>query len=189
MTAQPKPTQPIPKMTVDEFLVWADSQPGRHELLDGEVFAMSPERLRHAEVKASVYLALRASLGRATVTCRVLPDGMTVRIDPTTAFEPDALVYCGARIDPDAIEIPDPVIVVEVFLPSTRTFDSGYKLAGYFRIASVMHCLMVDPVRRLVIHHKRGGGDLIETRIAGEGILDLSPPGLSVPVSDLFAEA
>lgn len=189
MTAQPEPTQPIPKMTVDEFLVWADSRPGRHERLDGEVFAMSPDRLRHADVKASVYPALRAAPGRATVTCRVLPDGMTVRIDPTIAFEPDALVYCGARIDPDAIEIPDPIIVVEVFSQSTRTLNSGYKLAGYFRIASVMHCLMVDPVKRLVIHHKRSSGDLIETRIAGEGILDLWPPGLSVPVADLFAEA
>lgn len=189
MTAQLQPTEPTRKMTVDEFLVWAESRSGRYELLDGEVFAMSPERARHAEVKASVYLALRTALGRANVPCRVLPDGMTVRVDPTTAFEPDALVYCGARIDPDAIEIPDPVIVVEVFSPSTRTFDSGYKLAGYFRIASVMHCLMVDPVRRLVIHHKRSGGDLIETRIASEGALELSPPGLSVPVADLFAEA
>lgn len=176
-------------MTVDEFLVWAESRPGRHELLDGEVFALPPERLRHAEVKASVYLALRAALGRTTVACRVLPDGMTVRIDPATAFEPDALVYCGARIDPDAIEIPDPVIVVEVFSPGTRTFDSGYKLSGYFRLASVMHCLMVDPVKRRVIHHKRGAGDLIETRIASEGALDLSPPGLGVPVAELFAEA
>ncbi len=48
---------------------------------------------------------------------------------------------------------------------------------------------MVDPVERRVIHHERGAGDLIETRIASEGALDLSPPGLSVPVADLFAEA
>jgi hypothetical protein len=28
----------------------------------------------------------------------MLPDGMTVRIDETTAHEPDALVYCGERL-------------------------------------------------------------------------------------------
>ena len=30
-------------MTVDEFLVWAEGQPGRYELCDGTVFAMAPE--------------------------------------------------------------------------------------------------------------------------------------------------
>ena len=33
-----------PKMTVDEFLVWAEGRDGRWELQDGEVLAMSPER-------------------------------------------------------------------------------------------------------------------------------------------------
>ena len=115
-------------------------------------------------------------------------DGLTVRIDATTAFEPDALVYCGARADPDAVEISDPVIVVEVFPPSTRTFDSGHKLSGYFRVPSVIHVLMVDTVKRLIIHHRRGAGDLIETRIVADGALDLTPPGLGVPLAELFAE-
>jgi Uma2 family endonuclease len=30
-------------MAVDEYLAWAAEQPGRYELLDGTVFAMSPE--------------------------------------------------------------------------------------------------------------------------------------------------
>lgn len=188
MTAQPEPAPPAPKMTVDEFLAWAEGRPGRYELLDGEVFAMSPERVRHAEVKASAYLALRAAIARAGVACRALPDGMTVRADAVTAFEPDALVYCGARADPDSTEIAEPVIVVEVFSPRTRTFDPGFKLAGYFQIPGVMHCLLVDPAKRRVIHHRRAGADLIETRILGEGSLVLIPPGLTIPVADLFAD-
>ncbi len=79
-------------MTVDEFLVWAEDQPGRYELVDGAVFAMAPERARHAEVEASAYLALRSALNRSRSPCRALPGGMSVRFDRATVFEPDALV-------------------------------------------------------------------------------------------------
>jgi Uma2 family endonuclease len=46
--------QPKTKMTVDEFLAWAEHRPGRHELIGGDIFAMSPERTRHAETKFAV---------------------------------------------------------------------------------------------------------------------------------------
>jgi Uma2 family endonuclease len=35
-------------MTVDEFLAWGEEQPGRYELVAGEVAAMAPEQVRHA---------------------------------------------------------------------------------------------------------------------------------------------
>lgn len=181
--------RPNAGMTVDEFLVWAEGRPGRYELSNGEVVAMSPERVRHALIKFSAQTALNAAIGRAGLACRMMPDGMTVRIDAATAYEPDALVYCGPRADPDAIEIPNPVVIVEVSSPGTRQVDNGVKLAGYFRVASVMHYLLLDPVRRLVMHHRRGDGDLIETRIVTEGALDLTPPGLGLPIAELFADA
>lgn len=47
-----------PRMNVDEFLAWAAGQPGRHELFRGEVYAMSPETVGHAERKFAVCAAL-----------------------------------------------------------------------------------------------------------------------------------
>jgi Uma2 family endonuclease len=179
--------KPKAKMTVDEFLTWAERQPGRHELVEGEVIAMSPERARHAEVKASIYMALLQAIRAAGVPCRVLPDGMTVRVSRQTAYEPDALVYCGDRLAGDAIEVPDPVIVVEVLSPGTADHDLGAKLAGYFQVLSVQHYLIVDPTQQLVIHHRRTD-DAIETRIAGQGTLRLDPPGIELALGGLFAE-
>lgn len=120
--------------------------------------------------------------------CEMLPSGLCVPIDSQTAFEPDALVYCGERLDPDAITVPEPVIVIEVFSPSTRDVDTGNKLTGYFRLPSLRHYLILDTERRTVIHHRRSTGDLIETRIATAGDLSLDPPGLTLAVADLFAE-
>ncbi len=180
---------PQKRMTVDEFLAWAEGQPGRYELYNGIVYAMSPERAAHAEAKHAVANALASAIARAKLGCWMLPDGMTVRIDEDTAHEPDALVYCGPKLPRDAIEVPNPVIVAEVLSPSTRHIDASAKLAGYFKLASVHHYLILDPEKRLLIHHARGNAGLIATRLASKGTLDLDPPGLRLAVAKLFGAA
>ena len=119
----------------------------------------------------------------------MFPDGMTVRAGERNAFEPDALVNCGAGIPANDIEIPHPVIVLEVLSPSTAANDHGAKLTGYFSVSGIVHYLILGPERRVVIHHKRGQGDIIETRILTEGLLRLYPPGLEAPVAEMFPAA
>jgi len=176
-----------PLMTVVEFLDWDEGRDGRWELQDGELVAMAPERLVHTETKYEIVAALKSAIRRANAACHAVPDGATVRITARTAFEPDALVYCGPRLPPDSIEIPEPLIVVEVLSGGTAARDHGVKLAGYFSLMSVAHYLILDPDNRMAFHHKRGPGDLIETRILKDGQLRLDPPGLEIPVQDMFA--
>jgi Uma2 family endonuclease len=173
-------------MTVEEFLPWAEGKEGRWELHDGVPVMMSPERSLHAETKAEAYVALREAIRLKALPCRVYPDGMTVRVDAQTTYEPDALVVCGHRVSPDAIEIDNPAILVEVLSPSTAAIDHGPKLSGYFLIPSVQHYLILDPERRVLIHHKRGVGDAIETRVLTDGVARLDPPGFEVAVEAMF---
>jgi Uma2 family endonuclease len=42
------------KMTVDEYLAWAEGRHGRFELYAGTVYAMTPERAGHAKIKFGV---------------------------------------------------------------------------------------------------------------------------------------
>ncbi len=175
-------------MTVDEFLLWAEEHPGRHELVDGWVVGTTPERVGHTETRFAAQTALKSAIGRAGLPCHMLPDGMTVRVDAETAYEPDALVYCGDRLPRRESVVPAPVIVVEVPSPGTRSHDAGAKLAGYFAVPSVRHYLMVDSVRRVVVHHRRDGAE-IATRILGQGPLRLDPPGLDLDIGSLFGPA
>jgi Uma2 family endonuclease len=180
--------QPPGRMTVDEFLAWAMAQPeGRFELVDGAVVAMAPERAGHARRKAEIWLALREAIRSAGLPCEVLPDGMTVKIDDHTAYEPDAVVHCGEALADDAVIVPAPVIVVEVLSPSTRAHDAGAKLADYFRLPSLCHYLLVRTERPTVIHHRRGEGDLIETRIVTAGSVQLDPPGIALEVDRIYS--
>jgi Uma2 family endonuclease len=175
-------------MNADEFLAWAVEQVGgrRYELVAGEVVAMSPERVGHARVKNLVWLSLRTALREGELQCEALGDGLSVRIDSSTVYEPDALVRCGERVDGEVVEIDDPVIVVEVVSPSSVAVDKGAKLEDYFRLPSVRHYLIVRTRKRTVIHHARAEGDRIETRIVRSGALHLDPPGLTVEVESFF---
>ncbi len=128
-------------MTVDEFLATAEERDGRWEIEDGVVYAMSPEQLVHSDVKFAATAALRGAIARAKLPCRAVLDGPAVRISPRTAYQPDALIYCGPRLPPETREIPDPVVIVEVSSPSTRARDEGGKLIGYFSLPSVAHYL------------------------------------------------
>jgi Uma2 family endonuclease len=178
-----------PRMTVDEFLAWTEDHPGRYELFRGEVFPMSPEVVGYIKIKGAVYVALLTATRASGVPCHTLTDGATIRIDETTAYEPDALVYCGPELPSTALEIPNPVVIVEVVSPSTRRIDVSRKLAGYFRLPSVAHYLIVDPTQRSIVHHARGDGETILTRIVTEGTIALDPPGVALSLDAIYGGA
>lgn len=175
-----------PRMTVDEFLDWATGRPGRYELFRGEVLQMAPETADHANMKGAIFTALKNAIRQSRLQCHVFPDGMTVRIDGETSYEPDALVYCGDMIRGPAVEVSNPVILVEVLSPSTRRVDASVKLAGYFRLPSVAHYLIIDPTQPSIVHHSRGEDDTILTRIVTDGRVVLDPPGLELDLADLY---
>jgi Uma2 family endonuclease len=179
---------PARPMTVDQFLLWLEEGPqgARCELVAGEVVAMAPERAAHAFLKARIWRAFEDQIGERGLPCQALPDGMTVKIDEHTAYEPDAAVQCGAPLADDALLVPEPVIVVEVLSPTTKARDAGAKLADYFRLPSVRHYLLVHTERPTVIHHQRGAGGAIATRIVTAGGLLLDPPGLTLDLAQIY---
>ena len=172
-------------MSHTEFLAWASAQEGKWELFDGVPVARSPERVGHSETKYRVTRALDKGIAAAGVPCRFLIDGVLVPIDGRRSFQPDALDYCGPPAPAHALEIANPIIVVEVLSPSTALYDLRDKLAGYFLVPSIQHYLIVDPEKRLAIHHQRGE-DAIETRIVSSGPIKLDPPGLELMLDGLL---
>jgi Uma2 family endonuclease len=184
-------------MTVEEFLPWAEGKEGRWELHDGVPVMMSsldpdmmaPERAAHARTKFRAAKTLDGAVARAGLPCEVFTDGMAIRVDARTTYEPNASVACGLPVPADAVEIDNPVIVVEVLSPSTAAIDHGRKLSGYFSLPSVQHYLILDPERRVAIHHKRGSSDAIETRVLTDGVARLDPPGFEVAIEALFPPA
>ncbi len=173
------------RMTVAQFLVWAESQPGRYELVDGEPIRMAPERARHNKVKYRVCRAIDDALAQSSLDCEFFTDGMTVEIEGGRSYEPDAAVQCGVKQDLDQTVLAAPLIVVEVASPTTAKLDAGNKLLDYFKVPSIQHYLILVPERQAVIHHQRDGAG-IRTTLVTAGNVHLDPPGLVLPIAGLW---
>jgi len=188
-TAQKLPDEPsLPTgLDVPAFLAWVKANPGRYELHNGEIFAMSPARVRHGVKKFAIQRALLDGVRHAGLPCHVMPDGIAVQVSDKKWYEPDALVYCGPEAPGDDIKIDNPIIVVEVISPSTAGLDAMHKLIGYFDVASVEHYIIVHPVSQRILHHKRQADGTLLTTIMSGGVLRLDPPGLSVDLTEILS--
>ncbi len=176
------------KMNLAEFLDWAQHSEGKYELVRGEVFAMAPGNLHHARAKLATVNALSAAIKRAGKPCEALIDGPGVALGDESCYIPNVSVYCGERAPGTFLLVPDPMIVVEVLSPSSERLDKAGKLADYFSIPSIAHYLIIDLKRRHVIHHSRGEGGIIPTRIVTEGDIVLDPPGITIAMAGTFGD-
>ena len=184
---QPRVKKPV-IMDRAEYRRWSEEQPcGRHERVAGEIIAMAPERIAHVRVKTRVWQALDRAVRAAGVPCEALGDGVTVEVGDDTDYEPDAIVNCGERIEGMDVAASNPVIIVEVLSPSTRSVDTGAKLTDYFRVLSVRHYLVIRADRPMVTHHHRRDDGGIETQLLADGRVSMDPPGISIAIADLYA--
>ncbi len=176
------------RMTVREFLVWAEAQTeGKFELVNGEIIRMAPERLRHNLSKAEIWLALRAALKAAGLSNTVFTDGAGVEITDVTGRGPDAVVAASADHDLDAMTVEDPLIVVEVVSPSSEKTDTVDKLAEYFSLPTVRHYVVVWPAEKRLDHHARDEyGVIVKQTLRSGDTLRFDPPGFEVEVVDLL---
>jgi Uma2 family endonuclease len=175
----------LQRMSVEEFLAWSEGQEGRYELEDGAVVAMAPELGRHIRTKGSAFVAIRSAIEAATLPCEAYGDGFGVPAEGTSVFIPDVLVQCGEQPADDARIAERPLIVVEILSSSTLARDIGVKLGAYFRLPSLHHYLILDPNKRLVVHHRRSG-NAVETAVVRSGELRLDPPRMILRLEDLF---
>ena len=179
-------------MTTDEFLRWsARRDDGRYELEGGWVIAMPSESVGHVRAKRRVEAALALAIGKAGISFYSLPDGVAVRIDERRAYEPDAVVAPLPYPPDDALEIDNPVIVVEVLSIWSIKRDLTAKVVGYARVPTIEHYVVIDRDERQVLHFRRKGDVLVPPEaphVAGD-TLRLDPPGLAVAVVDMLGPA
>lgn len=187
------PVKTEPRMTAEEFMAWYETQPDgkRYELMGGHVYGRGEEmqggRLAHVRVKMRVTRALENQISLRKLQCEALVDGMAIRVDDYTIFEPDALVRCGPDLPEDTLVLTDVLIVVEVVSPSSQRIDALYKLRHYFRSPSIEHYLILIPAEKYAIHHRRHPNGKIDTHICSTGVMRFDPPGIELDINEIFA--
>jgi Uma2 family endonuclease len=147
---------PSRRYTLEDYLSVEEMSGVRHELLNGEIFAMAGGTPEHAALSAAALVVLGSQL--AGKPCRVYSADLRIRVVATgLATYADAAVICGEPIRDAAspTHVTNPTVVVEVLSPSTEAYDRGDKREHYQQIASLREYVLISQDRREVEVHAR----------------------------------
>lgn len=153
-------------MSEQEYLAMERGSAAKHELWNGEAFAMTGGTLAHAMLAMNTGSALVHALRDRQ--CRVLSSDAKVHVPLMRGFVyPDISVVCGEirTYDETRDVLLNPVLVVEVLSESTEGFDRGDKFAGYRSIPSLLDYVLVSQLARRVEVYSRqhDGGWLLRS--------------------------
>jgi len=173
--------EPKLRMQGDEYLAFDRAASGKHELWDGEVFAMSGASLEHNRIVRNLVRHLGNAL--EGMGCEVLPSDMRVRIKPRSRYVyPDVTIVCGPpRLEGEADVLLNPNLVIEVLSPSTEAFDRGEKFVGYRSLPSVHEVALVSQdARRVECYARHLDGAWILREHTGDATVSLGPVVLTL---------
>lgn len=159
----------------------------KHELIDGEIIAMSGATPRHNRLAERVRDAIRPPLGDGPCFLEGPDQRLAVHTDAKgwVAYYPDLAVYCADDRHPeDANSRVGPTLVVEVTSRSTEKKDRGVKLEDYLQIATLQEYLIVSHKRQELELWTRGPSGWTR-QLATAGTLPLAS-GAALDVDRLY---
>ena len=118
----------------EEYLTLERKAEFRHELVDGEIYAMSGASKSHNRIALKMASALDLRL--AGRPCEPFVNEMRVYVPKTKLYTyPDVIVVRGEPEfqDGEFDTLLTPTVLVEILSPSTEAYDRGKKFA-YFQI-------------------------------------------------------
>lgn len=192
------PQRTASNLTVRDYLASTDER--RWELIDGEVWDMSPAPvIRHQLMAADIYRTLFDALKTVEPKnsdtlppgCQVLFAPIDVVLGDITVVQPDIVVVCdSAKLANGKYVDGSPDVVIEILSPSTAKKDRSHKLRVYQR-AAVPEYLIVDPYSNTVEQYvlQEGKYSLPPNVFGPEDEIVLnSLPGYAFQVGEWLAE-
>ena len=140
-------------MSPQAYLAFEETSAERHEYVDGVVYTLPGETIRHNQIAGRLYATLLSHADRRG--CRIAFEGVKLWIPSLNRYYyPDVMVLCDPRDTDDKI-FQFPCFIAEVLSPSTEATDRREKLQAYRTIETLQGYLMVDPQSNAAEYVKR----------------------------------
>lgn len=182
------PAGKLPAYTYEEYRLFEDGNPARHEYVGGHILAMAGGTPAHARLQAAVLFALERRLEGHP--CQAFPSDLRVKIAATgMATYPDVTVVCGpvetAPDDPHAVT--NPTLIVEVTSDRTEAYDRGEKFEHYRQIPTLqLHVLVSHRERRIETRRRAANGTWTEHHAGRGETVPLEALGIAVTVDEIY---
>ncbi len=175
-------TKKLHWISVDEYLEGEKQSEVRHELVDGQVYAMVGASAAHNLIAATLLTAFRDHLGDSP--CNVFVSDMKVRVEDAFYY-PDLLVSCE-NFDPKAYYQASPKLIVEILSESTEARDRLEKRIAYQHLGSLHEYVLVSQDQAIVEIFRRVD-DEWEVETYGDGdIVRFSSIDFSIPIEQIY---
>lgn len=188
MSALPLRTQP--PMTVADFVDWPGDGAAKHyQLVDGEPVAMSPASFTHGLIQGQLAYLITRRLREAGSSCALATEPAVVpRLRSARNMRVPDLGVTGTPSEAGQIEMPDPVLLIEILSPGNvrTTWDNVW---AYASIPSVREILVVHSTRiaaELLRRGPDGSWPPEPELIADDGTLRLESVDLACPLRDVY---
>ena len=175
--------------TAEEYLAFDRRHEGKHELLDGDILAMSGASRAHGRISWNVAGSLYPQLEKQG--CEGFVGDMRVRVPVTDRYTyPDLVVVCGEPRFEDAEldTLLNPSLIVEILSPSTEERDRGTKLFHYRSIPSLRVILLIaqDKIHIEQFLRQDDGTWILSDTDDRDSVLELSAIGSRLTVADIY---
>jgi Uma2 family endonuclease len=182
-------SNPVTRVTEEEYLAINRATEVRSEFFDGEMFAMSGGSMRHAQLQANLhgelYVALRGK------DCRAFTSDFRVRVSPGRMYAyPDITVVCGRPLLAGEHQdiLANPTVIIEVLSPSTEYCDRGVEFQRYRAIETLKDYILVSQDEIRIEQYTRGGANTWTLRDYQRPEEELQIPsiGISLPLERIY---
>ncbi len=184
-------SQPITKITEEEYLRRERAAEYKSEFVGGEIFAMSGGSFRHSNL-AIVWGAQLVNKLRGG-KCFVFSSDARVRTPSTGSYVyPDLSVVCGQPTSHAGSNdiLTNPSVVVEVLSPSTSDYDRGKKFELYRELPSLSEYVLVHTDAVHVEHYARQADNswIFREYLGNDSSITLTSINCSVRLGDVYAD-
>jgi Uma2 family endonuclease len=182
-------SEPIPRLTFDQYLELERAAEFRSEFIDGQMVAKPGGTRDHAVLLGNMLYQLHSRL--QGTGCEVFGCDFRIQVSRHFCTYPDVAVVCGevALANEEKDCYTNPAVVVEVLSPSSEGYDRGEKFQRYRTLSSLRDYILVDQQRVLVEHFTRQPDNTWTLRDY-QGLDDelrIESIGVSIPLQRIYA--
>jgi Uma2 family endonuclease len=186
-----KLSRPSKVYTLEEYLSREARESEKHEFYNGKIIK-TPKRIHtYSEINVNLVTALKIGIRQIGSKFRVCSSNLKTYIAKiNTCVYPSVLVFCEApqfwQTRKDIIV--NPLLVVEVLSPSTRTFDRMGKFELYKMLPSFQEYVLVNADEPFVETRFQEETDLwrIRKETNMEKNITLHSIGITISMSDIY---
>ncbi len=182
IVAKNKPTN----LTPEEYFTWEEQQLEKHELIDGQIYAMTGGSKNHSLI--SVRLITLFANHLVGSGCETGNSDLRVNIAQTNNYTyPDVSVTCDDRDRTTTQYITYPCLIVEVISKSTEAYDRGGKFRMYQNNPVLKDYLLVSSTAiEMDLYHKNDAGQWMIINYGESDRIELKSINLSFAIEQVY---